>query len=163
LLSYGFEHARPEQPAAGSSRYTLRLPSETVHLWGFGIVYEESANGAIYLNRFSFRPVYSDRSFDAQAVWRPDEIGGFSVPESPDTIRATVVLTKALLLWIGAYEEHVLSRLGLCHRQATLWDWREPAILPGRMPAEWRSLAHRTSQVVEEQRLDTVYESATQR
>jgi hypothetical protein len=163
LLSYGFERSRPEHRSAGSSRYTLRLPSATVRLWGFGVVYEQGGVGAVYLNRYGFRPAYSALSFDEHTVWKPDDVIGFSLPESLNAVRAATALANSLLLWIAAYEEHVLRFPGLTYRRETLRNWHEPAILPQRVPEEWRNLARRAGQVVEEHKPDTPYGSSVHR
>ena len=148
LVSRGFERSRPMERTMGSTRYALRLPDATVWLWGFGIVYEDRPGGAIYLNRFSFRPTYSERPFGGENVWSPAEVMGFSAPRSFSALDAAAMLTESLLLWIASYEDDILLCPGVSYRRATLWNWHEPSILPESAPAEWRNLARIADRIV---------------
>jgi hypothetical protein len=57
-------------------------------------------------------------------------------------------LTQSLLLWIASYEEDILRYPGLFYRRKALQDWHEPAILPERVPEEWRDLAQAAEGIV---------------
>lgn len=150
LVSSGFERSRPPDRSMGSTCYILRLPpAGRLWLWGFGVVYEECRCGAIYLNRYSFRPVYSAQPFNKGGVWRPEQVVKFFAPESAAKSRSATTLTRSLLVWIASYEEGVLRGQGLSYRRATLAKWHEPSILPERVPEEWRKLARCAGQIVD--------------
>ena len=58
LLEAGFLQRRPPEGEAGSSCYTLALPgSDSLMLWGFGLLYGMPRKGCVFLNRYQFAPV----------------------------------------------------------------------------------------------------------
>ena len=152
LLSNGFQRSRPPDRSLGSTRYALRLPTAALWLWGFGVVYEDRAYGAIYLNRYSFRPAYSERPFRENDMWNPQQVADSFTPSPLSARDAAAVLTGSLLLWIASYEEGILQCAGLSYRRATLLNWHEPAILPECVPAEWKALARSVEWIVDPDR-----------
>ena len=141
LLEAGFRRRRPPEGEAGSSCYTLALPDgDSLMLWGFGLLYRTPRKGAVFLNRYQFRPVWLPSETVREPIWKPDTVPAARTPPSP---HVPVDLTVAAIRRIADYEEWALARCGLEYRRAVLRQWKRSSrgLPPQALPQAWRSLA----------------------
>lgn len=138
LLAFGFERERPLPPASGSSHYRKRLSQVTVHLWGFGVVWQDPL-GACYVNRYRFGPVPVNLACLERPIWSPDGL----VLLPPGSVPQTLLFEQlaAICCFIASYEDWIVRRLGLAHREAALQAWDSTAVEASRMADAWRHLA----------------------
>ena len=132
---------RPPEGMGGSTRYTLRLSTAELRLWGFGICYLEPQRGAIYVNRYCFVPRWVPDGMDLDAVWQDSQMSGLHRPATQRQIRGSRRLLQSLLRWIAGYERWVENTCGASYRGATLAAWTRTAIPAARMAIEWDLLA----------------------
>ena len=141
LIEAGFLKRRPPEGEAGSSCYTLALPSgDSLRLWGFGFLYGTPQKGGVYLNRYAFRPDWLPSETIQGPIWKPDMI---PAGQAPPSLRIPVDLTVAAIRRVADYEEWVLAHCGLEYRRAVLRQWRQQSdqLPPQTVPQAWRSLA----------------------
>ena len=135
LLEAGFLRTRPPEGVAGSSCYTLALPgSDSLMLWGFGLLYGTPRKGCVFLNRYQFRPRWLPLETLREPIWKPSMIPTAHMPPSP---RVPVDLTVAAIRRIADYEEWALARCGLEYRRAVMpeEDRHSERLPPQTLPA----------------------------
>ena len=141
LLEAGFLRRRPPEGGERSSCYSLALSDgDSLMLWGFGILYETPRKGAVYLNRYQFRPVFLPSETVQEPIWKPDTVPTAHTPPSP---RVSVDLTAAAIRRIADYAEWAIAHCGLEYRRAVLRQWNRPSrrLPPQALPQASRALA----------------------
>jgi hypothetical protein len=143
LQAHGFERVRPPAGHPGSTRYQLRLSARSaITLWGFGLYYARCGRGGMYLNRYECVPRFCHRAGFLDNVWTRDALVLSGSPQCTGPADADVnYLVAKAFEWVANYEEWVIGHMGITYRRNALRDWHEPALLPERVPGEWRRLA----------------------
>lgn len=146
LLAYGFQRVRPPASIQGSTRYQVRISARsTVTLWGFGLYYARCGRGGVFLNRYECIPRFCHMAGFLENVWTKDALpfscsaqcASFGDPD------VNYLVAKAVE-WVASYEDWVIGNFGVAYRRAVLKEWHEAALLPERVPEEWRRLADLT-------------------
>ncbi len=138
LIDFGFVRERPTAPATGSSHYRKRMGEIQVHLWGFGVVWEER-RGACYVNRYYFRPTPVDLACLERPIWSPESLLLLPAGAVPRT--QLVEQLAAICCFAACYEDWIVRRLGLAYREAALRGWDQTAAEAPRLSAAWRKIA----------------------
>lgn len=141
LLAAGFERTRPPAGLPAGSRYVrLETGAPVIYLWAFGLFAFLPEEGGIYINRYCFVPRWVPEAEAALAPWKPEVFEGCGPALTHRQIRTSKFLLRYVLTAMAEYEEDIVARHGIAYRRESLREWHEPAILPERMPIEWRRM-----------------------
>lgn len=96
----------------------------------------------MYLNRYECVPRFCHLAGFLDQVWTPEALplpcsSPGSVPVDADI---NYLLAKAFE-WVASYEDWVRGQFAITYRRNALRDRHEPALLPERLPEEWRRLS----------------------
>jgi hypothetical protein len=151
LLEHGFARTRPPAGAEGSTMYTCApTPGAQVILWSFGVFYGREGAGGLFLNRFRFEPLLTDRAMLPPAIWQMEQLPALGRAADADRTRLAALLGD-LLRWVIVYERRVIDTQGLIYREACLAQWsRQRLGLPAAalVPA-WEELVGAVAQCAE--------------
>ncbi len=138
LLQYGFSRQRPPVRDSGSTHYWKDLPGARIHLWGFGVVWEQP-DGACYVNRYRFQPVSVPLELLREHVWTPDQFvaGSDSKGCSPLLAAQLAVICD----FAAAYEQWVARELGVSYRAAVLAEFEHATVTADQCAASWQAMA----------------------
>jgi hypothetical protein len=144
LVRYGFFRWRTPPHQRGCHAYTLDLgPSRRLTLWGFGLVYGEYPDGAVFLKRFEFAPRWRIESNLPCPAWSLAELPCFLSPEDKNARDRARRLTAAALEVVASYEEWVFEAIGADYRRQCVGTWSKTRISAERIAPSWRCLTRR--------------------
>jgi hypothetical protein len=140
LLRYGFTKTPPPKKyKAAASLYRYDNKHQTVMLRGFGMLFGNTEQGYLFLDRASFRAKW----FDAlpAKLWDLEDL----VQHARQCKLRQTSVTKAQLLaqavgWVQAYEEWVVSEIGLEWRTETLQKWGRRCCTAREISGAWRAI-----------------------
>jgi len=105
LLQHGFKRWRPPEGTIGCTAYQLDLPPDRqVVLWGFGLFFGNRADGGLYLERYTFAPLWTKAGDLRAALWRPEDLPELRPPQTVAERTSLVRLLASALRWVAAYE-----------------------------------------------------------
>lgn len=147
LLEYGFSRERPPVAASGSTHYWKHLGGATIHLWGFGVLWEQPG-GACYVNRYLFQPVLVTLDLLKEDIWSPGPFRAEPAMSSPD--HRLIVQLSSICGFAAAYEHWVEREAGAEYRARILRDWDQTAVPASQFGAAWRDLADQLLRLAED-------------
>lgn len=104
---------------------------------GFGVCHQRRKTGAIYVNRYDFRPRWVPDIATLDRVWQVQDMEGFELNDRP----IAYGLLRDLALWIAYYERWVRRTLGTEYQRRTLLEWPHFSVDPEDCASEWVRLA----------------------
>jgi len=142
LVAAGFSRTPPPEPVKGSTRY-LRQPGDepSLCLWAFGALACSPGDGGIFISRYDLIPRWVEDAEAGMACWQAESFANCRIVATRRQIRAARRLLRFTFRFFASYEAGVIERYGLDYRREALREWRFPAILPSRLPDEWRRLS----------------------
>jgi hypothetical protein len=142
LLQFGFRKERPPAGVSGCTAYVLTLfPGCQLVLWGFGLFFGLVSCGGMFIRRYGFDPVWTDRPALPGIIWCVEGLPPFRPPQSHHERSCTQRLLAATGRWVASYEQWVLDTVGLEYRWSCLRQWHKPIIPAERVPEEWQRIA----------------------
>ncbi|MBM3757335.1 MAG: hypothetical protein FJW38_25535 [Acidobacteria bacterium] len=142
LVAAGFDRTPPPDSEKGNSRYLRQCVGEpSLCLWAFGSMVFLPGDGGIFIGRYSLVPRWVGDPQAALASWNASRFATLEPVVTRRRIRAARRLMRFAFLAFASYEEEVIDRYGLDYRRTILRGWSHPAILPARLPEEWRRLS----------------------
>lgn len=142
LLAYGFDRHRPPTGKLGSSAYSLKLgAARSVVLWGFGLLYNDPANGAVYLPRCGFAPQLTSSVELPATIWEMAQLPSMQTPVASAEWRSLFALISAALTWIAGYEQWVVASVGIEYRSRCVTEWKRSRLAATEIAANWQQLA----------------------
>jgi hypothetical protein len=159
LLAHGFERHRPPKGKLGSSAYSLKLDStQSVVLWGFGLLYSDSQHGAVYLPRCGFTPQLTSSVELPATIWEMAQLPAMQTPTSAGEWRCLLTLLSGALTWIAGYEHWITANFGIEYRCQCVAEWKRSTIAATEIVVSWQQLAATCAQrrqAIEQQALLT--------
>jgi hypothetical protein len=149
LVRYGFTRLRAPSRDEGSSCYRLSLPSgRHLTLWGFGVLWGEEGHGGVFLRRHTFAPRITPLVVPTEPLWRLDQLPALRLARACEDSERVARAIGELAHWIAAYEEWIVSALGVAWRVDGTFKRprrvrRRLTVRPEQYPLAWRGLGER--------------------
>lgn len=140
LLAYGFSRLRPPAGVAGSTHYWKDLETARIHLWGFGVVWQEP-DAACYVNRYQFRPIFVPADLLQHSIWSPEPL--MTNPAGSGCGRRLIAQLASICSFAAAYEQWVAASQGEGYRARILQEWEQTIVSADQFASAWRELADR--------------------
>jgi len=145
LLELGFTRTPPPEDQKNcASVYTLSLSqSKRIVLRGFGVFFGDDTKGGVFLERYVFRPQFTEQSRLTVGPWACEDLPAMADPTAEQSIRCRLMMME-LIEWIIGYEVNMLTRLGIDYRRESLERWNNGKrwYLPAeRMTCRWRRVS----------------------
>ncbi len=146
LLEYGFSRRRPPATVSGSTHYWKNMGGANIHLWGFGVLWEQPEGGC-YVNRYRFQPVFVPLDRLREEIWSPDSFPAEPAVSSAD--HRLIAQLSSICGFAAAYEEWVQREAGAGYRARVLAEWGQSTVPANQCAASWRDLAEMLSGLAE--------------
>lgn len=145
LVERGFRRIPPPTEREDcSSAYSLDLEGgKRIVLRGYGVFIGNQTFGALFIERFTFRPRVAPAATFTCVPWTREELPMLRDPSAEESPRAKLLLLE-LIDWFIDYEFETTAQLGTTYRRRTLKSWRDGdrwSVAATDMVALWRKLS----------------------